>query len=140
MKHLWSQRLWSLCLTLKTPLLGVVLAYVLVVQAVVAPLHALAGVPLGADHALQVICVSHDQTGPDGAGAIPQAETDCCEIGCASASFTLMAVPRGAGALISPPLALGRDSTVALFFRDDRPPERLGGERHSPRAPPHSLS
>ena len=121
-------------------LLGVVLAYVLVVQALVAPLHALAGVTLSGDRSLTVICLSHEHAGvPDEWPAQP-ADMTCCEQGCLSVVSWLADPLRGDGEVLPVVREIGTqhfDSGVTEAFL---PPERPGGQRHPSRAPPLSIA
>lgn len=121
-------------------LLGLVLAYVLVVQAIVAPLHALASVPLSADHGLAVICASHGPAGENASVPLAQVASDCCEIGCAPALDVWNAPHRGAGVPLYPPRIIGVFDPLAVEAMGPIPPERLNGARHPPRAPPAVLA
>lgn len=121
-------------------LMGVVLAYVLVVQALVAPLHALAGVPLQADRSLALVCSSHSTTDVDVGQSGHQPEHDCCDLGCAAASVSFPSPVAGAGSLVLPPLVLGRSMLVLARSDGARPPDWIGGQRHGPRAPPVSFA
>ncbi|MFZ4788405.1 MAG: hypothetical protein ACOYLL_09980 [Beijerinckiaceae bacterium] len=121
-------------------LLGVVLAYVLVVQALVAPLHALAGVTLSGDRSLAVICLSHEHVAaPDDRPAQPAGMT-CCEQGCLSAVSWLAVPLRGGGEVLPVVREIGTQNFDAGLADGFLPPERSGGHRHPPRAPPRSIA
>jgi|GEM_PF-1762208 len=121
-------------------LLGVVLAYVLVVQALVAPLHALAGVTLEGDRSLAVICLSHEHAAvPDDLPA-PPAVMDCCEQGCRSAVSWLAPPLRGIGSVLPVVREIGAQRLDAGLGDGLQPPERSSGQRHPPRAPPVSFA
>ncbi len=121
-------------------LLGVVLAYVLVVQALVAPLHALAGVTLAGDRSLAVICLSHEHDGVSDEAPARPADMTCCELGCLS-SLPALAVPvRGSGEAMAVPRLIGAQVLDTGIAEGLVLPERTGGQRHPPRAPPVSLA
>ena len=121
-------------------LLGVVLAYVLVVQALVAPLHALAGVTLSGDRSLAVICLSHEHAAvPDESPAQP-ADMTCCEKGCLSVVSWLAVPLRGDGEVLPVLREIGTQIIDAAWADGFHPPERASGHRHPPRAPPRSIA
>lgn len=120
--------------------LGVVLAYVLVVQALVAPLHALSGVTLAGDRSLAVICLSHERAAVPHEDPVQQADMDCCDQGCLSALSWFFAPVRGASAVLPVVLVLGTQQLKTGLAHGFLPPERSSGQRHSPRAPPISFA
>ncbi len=121
-------------------LLGVVLAYVLVVQALVAPLHALAGVTLEGDRSLSVICLSHEHAVAADEAPAQSADMTCCEIGCLSAVSWLAPPFRGVGSVLPVVREIGAQRLDAGLGDGLPPPERSSGQRHPPRAPPVSFA